>query len=564
MKNLSTHKLALIITAAIVALILIVSAVIGIVYAVTNDVFFDYTKTNLSNYITLSKAYTGFELNVDIAEPRYNIDIEVSKLNMLCADKPKDVWIKGSEGAWDINPGDVVYIWYRGCVIVDGEEIWLNGMTNIPDSKKAFSSYGLEIGSNGFIPGFELGLVGQRTTSFDDLEYIKEGAVTGGTVAYISYKIGETTVSQERVDLFNDDVDAKYGEGFKAHLTGMTIGTANKFAGKVNDKDVIYENLTVDFVTTGEDKGLKIECYFPYDYSDETLRNLNATFYVYFDKIDRYYQETPVFDEEYLKKQIEEKDIAITLEELQTYGLEGDTLIQKYDAYAKELLKKIYDSEYESAVCSAIWEYYTANVKYDKNAIPVSKIDEIYYQLAYELYNQYEVDGGYIYDSYYGYQQYNTFNEYANAYCGINSYSQYYGLEDAWKYQLYDNATDMVKEKILLFYILRDANAIPTGDAFTAKLDAVKQDYVDQYLDQYIEEWFTAKGGSKDDYSDAEWEQFKKDRAKDLVDYYGEDKFEEKVYYALLSEQMVKWAKDNIIKINTLDTRHNYKKSETK
>ena len=116
----------------------------------------------------------------------------------------------------------------------------------------------------------------------------------------------------------------------------------------------------------------------------------------------------------------------------------------------------------------------------------------------------------------------------------------------------------MVKEKILVFYILREANAIPGAIEFNKRLDEVKQSYVDQYLDQYIEEWFSALGGSKDDYTEAEWEQFKKDRSDDLVAYYGEENFKEKVYYALLSEQMIKWAESEEIKIHTLDTRHNY------
>ena len=71
-------------------------------------------------------------------------------------------------------------------------------------------------------------------------------------------------------------------------------------------------------------------------------------------------------------------------------------------------------------------------------------------------------------------------------------------------------------------------------------------------------------GGSKDDYSEAEWEKFKKERSDDLVNYYGEAKFEEKLYYELLSEQMIKWAEEDVIRISTLDERHNYKKPETK
>lgn len=570
MKNLSTKKLALIITAAVVALVLIAAVIFFVVHAVTNDIFFDFKTTKLSDYVTLN-TYRDFDLNVDIAEPHYDIDIETSKINMLREDKPKDVWVKGSEGTWNINPGDVVYIWYRGCVIVDGEEIWLDTMNNIRDDYyNIHESYGLEIGSNGFIPGFELALVGQKTTDFDDLEIIKEGKVSDAdaTVAYISYKKGTTEVKQERVEITEDKIagiNEKYGAGFYEKIMGLDLGVKEgEFKTTIGETEVIYTNLTVNIVTKNEDKGLLIEnIYFSYDYKDATLRNLDAKFYVYFDKIDRYYQDTVEFDEEYLKKKIEDKDIAITLEELQN-NYEGETLIDKYDAYARKLLKKLHESEYDNAVANAIWNYYSTSAKFDKKNLPTAKVDEIYYELVYDLYDKYESEGGYLYNQYTGYQYYETFEEYATAYCGINSYSEYYYYEDGWKYVLYDQAEKMVQEKILMFYILREANAIPKGEEFTKRLDKVKQSYVDQYLDQYIEEWFSAMGGSKDDYSEAEWEKFKKERSDDLVNYYGEAKFEEKLYYELLSEQMIKWAEEDVIRISTLDERHNYKKPETK
>ena len=220
MKKLSQKNLALIITAAIVALVLIIAAVAFVVYAVTNDIYFDYTTTNLKNYVTLSK-YNGFDLNVDIAEPHYEIDIETSKINMLRDDKPTDVWVKNSDGQWIINPGDVVYIWYRGCVIVDGEEVWLDTMTNIRDTYyNKHESTSLEIGSNSFIPGFVDGMIGLVPGEMTEVhvtfpedyhaENLKGQAVIFEmTVHYIvgnpvlddafvaSYTEGETTTAEE-------------------------------------------------------------------------------------------------------------------------------------------------------------------------------------------------------------------------------------------------------------------------------------------------------------------------------------------------------------------------------
>ena len=154
----------------------------------------------------------------------------------------------------------------------------------------------------------------------------------------------------------------------------------------------------------------------------------------------------------------------------------------------------------------------------------------------------------------------------------------------AWTTVIYSQAQDLVKEKILVYYILREAKAIPGDADFNKLLDEIKQSYVDQYLDQYIDEWFKNQANKdgvevstmsteewnahkktmQDKYSAEEWEKFKKDRSNDLVEYYGEENFKEKVYYSLLSDKMIEWVENKEITIKTLDERHNFKKAETK
>lgn len=451
----------------------------------------DYLTSDLTKYISFSEDYKNINLNINIAKPHYDIDVEVSKIAMLCKDKPTEAWVKGSTGNHKINPGDVVYIWYRGYIIEDGKEVYMDGMSNIGGTySNKYESYPLEIGSNSFVPGFELGLVGQMTSDFDDLEIIKEGNVleTEASVAYISYRNSTTYGKQERVDLTlsSAEIDAKYGVGFYEKLLSMDIGVKEyEYRTTIDEKEVTYTNLTVDIVTKNEDKGLKVEgIYFPYDYYYTELQNADAVFYVYFDKIDCYYEETPVLDDEYVKAKIESKDIDITLDEFNAY--EGDTLVEKYNSYAKDVLDKTYEAEYNRMVSEAAWEYILSIANIEK--YPTKNVDAVYYEYAVWLNHLYTTTGGQIYNPYYGTQTYTNFNTFANAYLGIDSHSEYYfyGTE-AWRYCLYDDISkDAVKEKMAIFYILRAENLLPDEATFESKIEEVKEKCLDWYNNEYL------------------------------------------------------------------------------
>lgn len=551
--KLDKKKLAIIITAAVVALTLIITGIIYLVDAIQRDVFFDYLKSDLSQYIEFTEDYKDFELNIDIAKP-HDIDFEVTKLNMLCGDKPTTPWIKGSQNSLIIKPGDVVYIWYRGYLVGDdGETTEVDGMCNFSGDEP----YALEIGSNGFIPGFELGLLGQKTGAHNKFVKITSGAVNEEQIVYIGYSVTEgestskTTKSDIRIELSSDDIDENYGEGFKEKLLSLTIGTKVDFETTLGEKTLKYTNLNVSYATECENDYFEVDCYFPYDYSNADLRNEDARFEVYIAKIDCYYEQMPEFDDEYLKKKIEDGDIAVTLEKLDEY--EGETLVDKYEAYAKELMEKVYESEYKSLVESAVWSHYSEISKVKK--YPTAKVDDKYYSYATEIYNLYLSNGGQIYNSYYGsYDSYDTFDEYANAYLGINSYSEYYYYgTTAWQYYVYDMAREFVKERLVLYYIMREEGLVPSDDFLKSEIEIVKQEYVDEYVDQYL----TNEDKTKDDYTEEEFEKFTEDRRKEILSYYGDTHFEERVYYNIMADNIVNWPK-----VTTLDERRAYPVTE--
>lgn len=557
MKKISPKKLVIIITAAIVGLALLVLGIVSIVNYVKNDSGFNYLKSDLTKYIEFTGDYKNFDLNIDIAEPR-DIDIDVTIINMLCEDKPAKPWLKESTANFTIKPGDVVYIWYRGYLLDDeGNPIEVAGMSNFASS----TPHALEIGSNGFVPGFELDLVGKKTGDSGKFEKITSGTGDSGSVAYVSFTkttfkddgtSNKTTGSSVRIDLSDTTVDEKYGEGFTEKIKSIIIGTKVEFKSKIDGKDVTYTDLTVDFVTNCEkdaEKGpIKVNCYFPYDYSNNTdLRNEDAVFEVYIEKADFYYEEMPEFNDEYLKKKIEDKDIAVTVEKLEEY--EGETLVDKYRAYAKELMQKIYEAEYDSLVETAIWEHYAEIAKVKK--YPTSKVDETYFDYAGELQNLYMSNGGRIYNQYTGsYDTHDTFNAYANAYLGITSYSEYYYYgETAWQYAVYDMAEDFVKERLILYYIMRYENIMPSKEALAEEVELIKDEYLEEYIDQYLEN----ESKTEADYPGEKWDEFKAERAKEIFSYYDDAHFEERAYYSLAAEAIIEWP--NVI---TLDERRAY------
>ena len=160
-----TEKIIIIVTAVILAAIIGVAIFMSVDKAIEKDESFSYTKSNLSQYVKLSdKDYKNYEVEINIAKPR-DIDTDVAILRLLAVDKGPVL----NDGALITSPvtvsaGDIVYIWYRGCIFDEnGEKSYLPGMCNFADE----DPWQLEIGANGtedgFIPGFELGILDRKS-----------------------------------------------------------------------------------------------------------------------------------------------------------------------------------------------------------------------------------------------------------------------------------------------------------------------------------------------------------------------------------------------------------------
>lgn len=540
-KTISQTGLAIIITAAILVIALASAGIFAIVDYAKKDSGFNYLKSDLSKYVEFSSSYKDFSVNVDIAKP-HDIDVDVTILNLIYTDRDETPRYDGAKvtSPITITAGDEVHIWYRGYLIGDdGEEIVVAGMSNFGNS----AAYALGIGSNGFIPGFEFNLIGVNTGGYNKFEKITSGEVNEGQVAYITYtrtkgelKTDKITESNVRVELSDSDIDDTFGAGFKEKLMSLKIGDKVELTTTLGDTTYNYTDLTINFVTECEDNPIVIETYFPYDYQKEDLRNETAYFEVYVEGVVVY--DTPEFTDEYLKGKIEDEEIKITLEDLEEF--EGATLTDKYRAYCEKTMMDLYEEEYKTLVEEAIWEHYakiSTALKY-----PQLKVDKIYDDYIDDIYQQFISNGGYIYDSSSGkYTTYDSFESYAPVYVGASS--------STWKTVVYAQAENFVKERIVLFYILRAENLLPSTEEFNAEYNKLLQEYLDEAVKQYLDYYEK----TREDYTDEEFEDVIEECRDIVFSSFEEEYFEMRTYYNILAKTMIDWPE-----VITLDERRAY------
>ena len=545
-KTVAPITIALIITAVLLVGVLIAVAVVLITDYVKQDKGFDYMTSNLDKYVEFKEDYKNFELNVDVAEP-HDIDVDVAILNLITADKNKDALDAGALKTTGIlGAGDVVTIWYRGYLIGEnGEEIVVANMSNFASEKAS----NLELGSGNFVSGFELGLVGIEIGDYPKFEKIKIGEVKEGQVAYISFTkaIGEgenvkkTTQTSVRVDL-STDVDKEFGTGFKDRIIGAAIaGDKLNFNTVIDGQVCYYYDVKVDFVTECETNPIVVDVYFPYDYSQTNLRNESAKFEVYVEGFVDY--DAPEFNDEYISGKIEKGELSVTLEELNKY--EGETLTEKYYAYAEETIWKLYEQERKNLTEEAIWNHYQSIVNIKK--YPTYKVEEIYEGYVNDVFEQYLSSEGQIYNSYTGsYSTYTTLDTYAPVYLGLSSSS---GQTQTWREYLYSTAEALIKERLIVFYLMRTEGFTPSEEDFEKLLAATREEYVNEYINQYL----SYEGKTKDDYTEEEFTKFRKDRENEIYSYYDDSYFEEVTYYNIVVKNIIDWPT-----VITLDERRAY------
>jgi hypothetical protein len=145
---------------------------------------------------------------------------------------------------------------------------------------------------------------------------------------------------------------------------------------------------------------------------------------------------------------------------------------------------------------------------------------------------QFEKSGGVVNGAYGMSFTCETLDQYAIYYLGL----QYSEIQD-WKAYLRGMAESLVKERLILFYIMRAENLLPTPDALAAKVAELKNEYLLDYVSQYCDAYKI----DKSTYSESDWAKFLSDREKELLEYYDDAYFEEISYYNIARTPMLSW-----------------------
>ena len=530
-KKTSKSKAAVIVIAGITLAILIFGILIGVI--ASRDI--DYLGDNLDKYVYISEDdYKNFPVSLQLDEIG-DKDVERQIMSLLCKNRDESPRFNGAYVKVPISVGDEAYIYYRGYTVDEnGRQTDISNACNISDDEP----YALTIGSLGFIPGFEEGLIGLGTDRFADIEKHEAGKVLANDVIYLTYKAilpdGRTeSFTARRIDLGCEYLDELYGTGFCAFFTEGENGyggrNAERIIGtKITDRDeegkqreeflfqiegvgtALYYDMQVEFATrTESEEAFTVDVYFPQSYQAENLRGVHAKFDVFVKYVISY--NAPEFDDKFVKETLNVSEDTLS-------AFEGENLTDKYRAKIRADLIAENEELKRTLIEEAMWEQYNRCATVKK--YPEREVKKYYNNLCSELEKSYS-----SYASYYA-----SIDEFACAYYSLDKYAD-------WREHVKALAESAVKEKLVFYYVVRKENLVPTGDEY----DALYVAALDEYLTYYKENMY--KTDLLNCKTEKEREALIEKIKKDIMDYYGDEYFKEEVIYTYALERLLQFAK---------------------
>ena len=504
-KGVNGTKIFLVIFAAIALAGIITASVFGVVGAIGKKPF-DYEKASLNKYrkyIEISESeYKNYEVLINL-DPVTDIAVQNEIIKLQYANR------KSGDGknkiGQTIKVGDTANIYYYGYTLDEnGAKVPFTGGSNFSSSVTA-----LGIGSGNMITGFELALVGKNSNDYRTMTKRTEGTVAANSLVTLSYDFVSFDGAPESgttatIDL-SEDVDAKYGEGFKDYIIGATIGekiTDPLYIDHVGTDGItrsdVYSNVkVVNVVEFSEGEPLTIEVTFPRPYtSSPALEGKTVLFDIYIVTSVSY--ETPEFNDEFITETLK-----VSADSLEEY--EGTTLTEKYTAKVRADLEKTYQDNVNAAIEAALWEHLHKIVTVKK--LPKADVSLFYSNYENEIYNYYNT-----YSSYYS-----SFDQAARDYLQIGSTAN-------WKDALTENAEQAVADKLTFNYIMKLEGLTPDAATTERLYNERLGEMVDAYLTQY--------GIDREDYETEEEYNKEVTKYRDLIlTNYGEDYILENVQY---------------------------------
>lgn len=434
------------------------------------DEDFDYINDSLDKYINIKESdYKNYEIKIPLRKPgAIDLETQINELLAIYRGSPTE----SADTMYTNKPiaiGDDINLSYVGYQLdADGRKLLVSGASNIENANTKVDRYTVGTNSSIFGVGFESSLVGKTPNGKID-SVRADGSVFEDNVIYatVSFVLDNGLVYDEVnvcIDPRADDFERLWGVGaydslFK-HCSGMQgIGMMMITGNKVNRFDlegggtITYTALTVNYVTTSSVQPITVESYYPADYSVEELQNKNVYYDLYINNVIKY--NVPAFDEAFITEKL-----SFTPEKLSSYA--GDTLVEKCKSYYMSVLENEYEDICRTYLENAIWQrlYSIVRIK----TYPEKEIDRIY--LA-------QIDA-YTAD---------LIEENANG-AGYENLDDYMpgalGLEEGaeWTSYLLESVKLTVKERLIVYAILRQEGILPVGAEFDRIYEEeLKKDY---------------------------------------------------------------------------------------
>ena len=283
-------------------------------------------------------------------------------------------------------------------------------------------------------------------------------------------------------------------------LGGGEIGVA-KNASYTDNKGVEYSSPKVVSVERREDKPIVVETYFPYDYSEESLRGKTAYFDVYV--VGAIIYETPELTESFITD-------TLKLDEQSLENYDGDGIVEKYRAKIQAELYSEYEKKLEAQIEELVWAHLSQKVVCDDNKLPIGEVRAVKAEYTNAFMEYYD-----YYKSLYG-----SIEEAAMDFFGISNGSLWEEYVDAL-------ARDDIVQKMVVYYIGRQENFLPDVET----LETMYTEKVESLLSEYLVE----KKCKRDDF-DTEQEYLAKveEHRANMILEYGEESIFDALCYEIV------------------------------
>lgn len=484
---------------------------------------FDYERTNLSKYISISRDdYFGLAVTIDkIPEiAQKDVDDYINEMRLYYSESTPQ-----TDGI--IAKNDTASVFYRGQVEVNGQWVDFVGGSNLGSSATS-----LVIGSGNFIDGFEDALEGREFTNSTLTTFTGKDKVVGKDglpIVFVSYSYKYVDENnKERKGTFLDrislekDAEGNYVETqrYSAALRDALLGDPNDedekntigttLSGPYTESFDITGDLAAETVTltnvkiTGivkEDVPFVFEVPFPAEYEpNPALAGKTAKWYVYVSALSR--PTLPTVDYDFVNGKL-----GLTYADVLDYIPEGTpvdstaqqkaAVVAAFPAYVKAYLEENRTRSLTEAVVDAYWKAVIDKV--EVKAWPENLVEDATLMLKNQVTASFDQ-----YVDQYGNESIATLEEYIVKYFGEDYFPN---GEDSIDDGLDTLAKEYIKQEMLYYYILDEENLKLTRKERTKGYEERVKQMLEYYNAQYgtagtanelTEEDLAAAGYTKD------------------------------------------------------------------